>query len=103
MVAERRGCDMPWHGSREHISERIDEQVVDHSRLEDARADTTKVLQQGTRGSEGQTYSRFQESSSVDWERIQQRTAEQIVNTSAGCGVTSGGLQVLPQGQDSAI
>ena len=80
--------------------ERIDEQVVDHSRLEAARADVaeaeknlatqvacdhedpvktlaeelktladaTKVLQQGTRGAEGQTYSRFQECSSVDWE-----------------------------------
>ena len=29
MVAELRGRDTPWYGSREHISERIDEQVVD--------------------------------------------------------------------------
>ena len=37
MVAEH-GCDTPWLGCRERISERIDEQVVDHSRLEAARA-----------------------------------------------------------------
>ena len=75
------------------ISERIDEQVVDRSRLEAARADVAeaeknpatqvasdhedpvktlaeelktladaaRVLQQGTRGAEGQPYSRFQE------------------------------------------
>ena len=107
MVAERR-CDTPWLRSRERISERIDEQVVDQSRLEAARADVaeaennlatqvasdhedpvelktladaSKVLQQGTRGAKGQTHSRFQESSSVDWEsreRTLQGTVEQI-------------------------
>ena len=35
-------------------------------------------------------------------DRIQQRTAEQIVNTSVP-QVAGGGLQVLPPGQDSAI
>ena len=98
MVAEH-GCDTPWHGSRERISERTDEQVVDHSRLDAARADAekspatqvasdhegpvktlaeelktladgTKVLQQGTRGADGQTHTRFQEISSVGWEEL---------------------------------
>ena len=42
IVAEL-GCDTPWFGSRERISERIDEQVVDHSRLEAARADVAEA------------------------------------------------------------
>ena len=44
-------------------------------------ADATKVLQEGTRGAGGQTYSRFQESSSVDWESRDRNllgTVEQI-------------------------
>ena len=42
MVAEH-GFDTQRFGSREHISERIDEQVVDHSRLEAARADVAEA------------------------------------------------------------
>ena len=42
MVAERR-CDTPWLRSRERISERIDEQVVDQSLLEAARADVAEA------------------------------------------------------------
>ena len=41
MVAERRGRDTPWRGSREHISERVDEQVVDL--LEVKRADLAEA------------------------------------------------------------
>ena len=41
MVAERRGRDTPRRGSREHISERVDEQVVDP--LEAKRADLAEA------------------------------------------------------------
>ena len=92
MVAEH-GCDTPRFGSRERISERIDEQVVDHSRLEAKRAGVveagknpaanvasdhedcvkasakepkaSKVLQPETCGAFGQTYSLFRQSSSI--------------------------------------
>ena len=41
MVAEQRGRDTPWCGSREHISERIDEQVVDPWESQDQTLQST--------------------------------------------------------------
>ena len=55
MVAEH-GCDMPWRAPQEQVSERICEQIVD--------VQMVKLLNTETQ------------------DRIQQRTAEQIVNTS---------------------
>ena len=43
VMGAERGCDTPLFGSRERISERIDEQVVDHSRLEAERADVAEA------------------------------------------------------------
>ena len=42
MVAEH-GCDTPWRGSLERISERTDEQIVDQPLLESARADIAEA------------------------------------------------------------
>ena len=41
MVAELRGRDTPWNGSVEHISERIDEQVVDPWESKDQAVQST--------------------------------------------------------------
>ena len=41
MVAEQCGRDTPWCGSREHISERIDEQVVDPLESQDQTLQST--------------------------------------------------------------
>ena len=41
MVAGQRGRDTPWCGSRDNISERIDEQVVDPWESEDQTLQST--------------------------------------------------------------
>ena len=79
MVAEPRGRDTPWYGSREHISERIDKQVVDPWESQDQTLQSTVEQIHGAPVPEMiEQLMKLPKIVSVD--RIQERIAEQTVD-----------------------